>query len=417
MLNDLYIPSKTDRKINNKYKSIKSKSTTTNIDFITAIKTWAKTDRGDSVTLNNCLMEYGQLISNLKIHETLTSGCCQNSKTLLHNLLHIYLVVEQKYNSLWVYSQERVLNKMVNLQFKPMIRFWLTESDRENSSRDNAKNNTIYQFEGANAIFSYASTGNKGNTAAGKSMVSFSADIAFYEERSQWDVGSDAPVARRLDASRIPTKPRRQLGTPGRSGTGITEAGKNANHQFEPHCICSSCGEEIRLNPEGTLLHQNKRIKPNGEVLYSYTAANGRPLSWFYHHEADKIKSAYFGCPHCHAEIPKRDRIQNSYFKCIKTGITAKEFLNQAEYDPRLQVFIYLSPLLKDTEYNLASDIINEGLTTSETEDWYQQQIGLASRVDANKLTIEMIKRAITRPMPEFTYNQWELPVKTRSWY
>lgn len=424
-----YIPTLRERKRDKKYldKLQQKKQKVKDISFIEAIETYGRNDRNQPIELHNWHREYALCISNLNVHETLVSGCCQVGKTLINNLLHIYLVIEKQYNSLWVYSQERVMNRMVAIQFKPMIKYWLEASDRTNTERDNSKNNYLYQYGSANAIFSYASTSAnvKSNTAAGKAMVSFSADIAFCEERSQWAAGSDAPVSRRLDASRIDVKPIRQLGTPGRVGTGITEAGDDCDYWFEPHCMCYECDCEIRLNPYGTLLKQIVRYKPNGEQVRSYLDARGRPHTWHHDDKANTIKSAYFGCPNCESEIPKNVRVKESYFKCVKTGITLVNFLdycNSSEYDisDRIKIFIYLSPLLKDTLYNLAANIIYEGLNTTDAEDWCQQQLGLPSQTEVTKVTIDMINRAIDAPLPQFNYPYWvveQWQERSLSWY
>ena len=416
-----YVPKLRSKKYD---KKIKSYISTINVDenredisFIDAIKRYGRNDKNQELVLNYWHTEYADFISNLRIHETLTSGCCQTSKSLFHVLLQIYLSIEKGYNTLWVYSLEGMLNKMVNIQFKPIVNYWFEASSRTNTSRNNTKNNSLYQYNGANIIFGYASSSNNAanrNTSAGKSMVSFPADIAFKEERSQWESGSDAPVDRRLEASSIDTKPIRQIGTPGKHGTGITEAARDCDYHFEPHCICDNCGQEIRLNPEGTLLIASVRVKPNGEKIKSFVGANGRPSDWFYSDDTNPIESTFFGCPHCYAEIPKNIRVHQSYFRCVKTNIKMTEFLdwiNSESYqiDKKIKAFIYLSPLLKDRAYNVASDIIKTGIETTDPEDWYQQQIGLASKTESTKLTIEMIANAISRPMPEFNYPDWLL--------
>ena len=416
---DQYYPTTTDIKNDELMRSQLGKKADVGetISFPEALSTIARSDRGEQIRMNNSLEEYALVISNLKIHETYTSGSCQNSKSLFHTLLHIYLVVHLGYNSMWVYSQKSVLNKIVKIQFKPMVKYWLASIGMAQSGTD-SKSDELFTFNGANAIFTYSSTSsnNNGQTATGNAMVSFSGDIGFFEERSQWKPGSDAGAYRRLDESRVDTKPVRQIGTHGAAGSGIDEAGRDATYRLEPHCICEHCDTEIVLNPLGTLLKETQLTKPNGKVVSSYFAANGRPVKWFYHDEYDKEKSAYFGCPHCEGEISNHRRVKESYFKCVNTGLTAREileFVDSDRYDvnEKITVFILLSPLLKDKNFNVAGDIISQGLKTTDPDDWCQQQLGLPSSSFTTKVTRAMIIAAIRAPMPKFEYNSWELPV------
>lgn len=67
----------------------------------------------------------------------------------------------------------------------------------------------------------------------------------------------------------------------------------------------------------------------------------------------------------------------------------------------RIKAAIEISPLCRMTEFNLAEDIIRNGLTTGNVADFHQQQLGLAYAPQATSLRIEDVKRSIYAPRYE----------------
>lgn len=317
------------------------------------------------------------MLGNLNIPIVLTTGCSQIGKTLYNTFLFCWCI-EQGYNALWVYAQERMLNRSVPLQFRPVARKWFPNKAL------GAQNNTLYQVGKASGIFTYASTSRPTGSrpaAAGSAVVSVSADILFLEERSQYQPGSDAPLFRRLDASRLPTKPVRALGTPG-GGQGIEAEIEKADYYFYPHCRCDRCNASVPLNPKICLLSA-----PLSE--------SGRPLKWYCTDEKNAIATAYFACPSCKSPISDEQR-KRSYFVCLHNGITLRDFLEgYTVTDYRTSVGINLSPLLRQAQYNLATEIIRSGLETSNSDDFQQQVLGLPSINSNNSITLDQIKSAI----------------------
>jgi hypothetical protein len=316
-------------------KATKKEQEKASVDFIEAVNRYAKNERGEKVNVEaDWQQEYFTLIAHEQINTVLITGAAQIGKTLALTLLMVYWLVEKQYNCAWFYPQLEVLNRLVPIQFLPIVKYWL-ETRNVILNKDKRQNNRLFQVGVANANFSYLSTsssssaGNKG-AVAGAAVVGFSADCAFIEERSQCSVGSTAPVARRLDASRIPTHPIRELGTPG-NGQGIESEIETADYYFYPHCRCSLCKNEIVLNPKGILLKSSTKNLPNGETKEAYLSEAGRPITWFFRDEKDPIASAYFACPHCKAEIREEDRTDKAYFKCLYTGVLLKDFLKKYE--------------------------------------------------------------------------------------
>ena len=360
---------------------------------------WGINERGEKLSLQNWHLEYAELIGDFRVNHTLTTGCSQVGKTLMHSLLLCFCITEGGLNTLWSYDQERSLNIQVSSNFRPVMEKWLKARKIEESSKD-AKNNTIYQVQGTTAQFVYVSTSKlkdteSGTAAAGGIAVGVSRDILFKEERSQYPPGASDPLNRRLDAGRLPTRPIRELGTPG-SGNGIEAEIENADYHFYPHYKCCECGAEKPLHPKGCLLKPDK----SGNFL----TQTGSPLNWW---QIDG--EAIFACPNCLTEIDSEVRSQ-SWFRCIKTGIDLRKFLDDlptGEKQPERLVAITLSPLLRIRRSDLAQSLINEGLRTLNTDDWQQQALGEPSVSSADGVTLEILKKAISRPSypkePDFT--------------
>lgn len=371
--------------------------------FVEDLRQYGVTERGEPLVIRPWFAEYARLIADMRIGVTYTSGAAQTGKTLAHTLLICWLSANRKLNTIWAYAQERTLNRCVPLQFKPTIEAWLK---RNGITPDKgSRNNLVYMVPGGTNIFTYVSTSasseNKsGGASAGSSVVSVSADVAFLEERSQYPSGADAPVERRLDASRLSRHPIRQLGTPGH-GKGIEEEIEKADYHFFPHVVCSGCGERIALNPKGTLLKPHTEELPTGEKKISFLSPSGTPLNWFFHDPNNQEKTAYFGCPHCETEITKEQRL-DARFYCIKTKVGLTELLDDLpDTGNRLKIGIIISPLLRDTKYNLAAELIRGGLETTNPDDWQQQRLGLPSETGNTSVTLEMVERAIRSPAPE----------------
>ncbi len=365
--------------------------------FVAAVEKWGRNERGDRLTLHNWHREYYELIATFYIAEVLATGASQIGKSVAHTLLLCYCITEGGLNTLWSYDQERSLNIQVPSNFRPVIKAWLKAKNIKVKLSEGTQNNTLYQVKGATAQFVYVSTSKlkdgDGSAAAGGIAVGVSRDILFKEERSQYPPGADAPLDRRLDAGRLPSRPIRQIGTPG-SGLGIELEIETADYDFHPHTQCPKCKAEFNLTPMGCLLREIKQ-KNNKPV---YLSESGRPVNWHHHNPQSAIASAYFACPNCFTEIPKSDRTLKAWFRCIKTGINLRSFLDSLPKgypERRIKVGICLSPLLRETEYNLATEIIREGLETSNPADWSQQRCGIASTTGATNVSLDMLKSAI----------------------
>ena len=367
-------------------------------DFLDAAKKWGRNEKGDLIEFTNCFEELLLLIGDYRLPVVYTSGAAQQGKTLSHTLLVCYLLTEAKLNTLWSYDLDRSLRIQVPSNFRPVVKYWL--ESKGVYTVDGSRTNELYQVGGCTSQFVYVSTSKKtsrssGGAAAGGNVVGVSRDWLFKEERSQYPVGSDEPLHRRLDAGRIPSRPVREIGTPG-SGSGIEKDMSSADYLFEPHCECPHCGNTVQLNPKGALL---KKIQNSEDIRY--LSDSGKPVRWFHSDDKNAIKSAYFGCTHCKLEIPQYVRVHESWYQCVKTGITARDFILNLDGIRQTTVGIYLSPLLKESKLNLASQIIKSGINTKNSDDWQQQRLGLPSESLQVSITLQMLRKAIAAQLPQ----------------
>lgn len=373
------------------------------IDFVKVVEEFGTNEKGEKLRIRNWNREYLRLIADVRVAHTVTSGAAQVGKTLAHTLLHCYVVANGSLNSIWAYSQERVLHRLVPLQFRPIMQNWLKTQGINLKKSEGSQNNLLYSINGGNALFTYVSTGasaSSGQASAGSAVVSVSADIAFLEERSQYPAGAASPVERRLDAGRLANHPIRELGTPG-SGQGIEASLKKCDRNFYPALICKECEKLTFLHPYGALLLPVDRVNTAGEKVSSYLSDSLRPVDWLHKDKQNPTESAYIGCQHCRAEISQEERAE-SFFACLNTGERLTEFLDKldGDFDKRWMIGIQLSPLLREVKYNLAAEIIGGGLSSDNASDFIQQRLGLASETNSTAITQEMILRAMNTSPP-----------------
>lgn len=376
--------------------------------FVDRVRKYGATDKGEPLRMTRWFCELLELIGDFRVPHVLTTGCSQLGKTQSSTLLLVDIIVHGKLNAGWFYASRGSRDLNVPEQFYPVVTEWLdrlaqetgepliSEKDRQNSSR--------YQVDGTTAIFSYANTSKpspsrQGLAAAGGAAVSFTANVLFYEERSQWSPGTADPLIRRLDASLIPTRPIRELGTPG-AGLGIEVEVERSHYHFYPHYQCDSCGETHPLDPKGCLLKKFRRKDLSGKEVEGYLSESGRPVHWWHRDEDDPIESAYLACSNCGHPIRTEQRAE-AWFACRRSGVRLRDFLDHLpQTEGRMKVAIHLSPLCRITQNNLAAELIRSGIEAVRAEDWQQQGLGHPSENTTNNVSLDMLKSAIASPVP-----------------
>jgi hypothetical protein len=380
------------------------------VDFLERVKKYGCTEKGERLRITPWVEEFLLLIGDFRVAHVLTTGPAQVGKTIAHTLLVVDTLTSGKLNSAWFYDSRTNLDQNVPMQFHPVADFWIAEMQsqgiRFRRGRDRSIN-TRYQVDQVNAIFSYVSTSRpsireSGRAAAGGAAVSFQADWMVLEERSQYPPGAADPLPRRLDASMLPTRPIRELGTPG-GGGGIEAEFSNADYYFYPHFQCEHCQTIQPLDPKGCLLQQTLQRDALGRPKMAYLSESGRPIVWFHEDAAFPVDTAYFACSVCGRPIPRQQRYEAT-FRCRYTGILLKDFLEslpEGVPERRYKVVCHLSPLLREAETNLASEIIRSGIDAATTDDWQQQRLGHPSETQAASISLQMLTLSMQAPRPE----------------
>jgi hypothetical protein len=375
-------------------------------------KKYGSTEAGEPVRFSNWFEEVILLVGDLRIAETWTTGCAQLGKTLTHTLVLCACISNYKLSAMWAYDRQVARDKQTKVNFWPVIQGpegnggWLAAAGIKRRSLGSSQNVDIYQIPGAGSVqFPYASTSDSrgsGLAAVGSVANAVSVSILFKEERSKFAPGTSEVFNRRLDASRIETKPIRSLGTPG-GGLGIESEIDSAQYHFYPHCRCLSCDRAVPLDPFGAFLKPETRELPNGELEQVFLSESGRPLAWHHKDPTDPIQSAYFGCDRCASELASSAR-EKAWYQCLNTGMTLRDYVRSLPSGAparRQTAAIEITPLLRIERSNTAARLIEEGLTSTNTEDYCQQALGKPSSFGAGTITIALIKRAIGAPVPD----------------
>lgn len=379
--------------------------------FVERVKKWGRTERDTAVIVDPWLEELLCGIGDYRIGETVTLGCSQASKTLSHTLLVADTVVYGRLASAYFYDSLTNLQSNAPIQQHSVIEYYVSAAERDglkfNRDRDR-KMLTRYQVELATAFSSYVSTGRSagkdvgGQAAVGAVAASFTADVLFMEEKSQYPPGAADPLPRRVDASMLPTRPVRSLGTCG-SGGGVELDLKRMEYDFFPHVECPHCGEIISLDPMGCLLKPHERTDSAGNKKMAYLTESGRPHKWWYTNEDDPVHSAYIACSNCGMPLDNETRYSAKY-KCRKTGVWFGEWndaIPAGVPDRKITAAFWISPLIRRTKVNLGFEIIQAGINASSPLDWSQQMLGKPSEASVTSLTMEILKRSIEAPTPE----------------
>jgi len=380
-------------------------------DFLERLEKFGCTELpDDKLILYPWVKEFVRGVSDLRTYHVLTTGNAQCGKSLINTLFMVDFLVFVNLSTLWFYPTKTQVDSLVPGMFGKVVRSYVENIENYFTQKNNKPftlykktdrtSNSNFQVRGANAYFRYASTSGKDHTTqrkglatVGGSASSISANILFIDERSQILPDAVGTLFRRLDAARLPGGLIREIGTPG-SGLGIESVVETSNYHFYPHVICNHCTHLIKLSPKGCLLNEVEEDK--------YLSITGRPVNWFHKDKDNPVNSAYFGCSNCGTEITEEERL-NAHFRCLRTGISYAEYesklpknINEALSERKL-ITMHLSPLLRNTKYNLAAFIINTGLNSESVKDFQQQVLGYPSETDTQRITKAHIKAAVKR--------------------
>jgi hypothetical protein len=374
-------------------------------DFVERVQLYGATERGEKLRFTPSYLEQLELTGDFRVPWVLTTGPAQIGKTLSHLLIQIDGVVCGKLNGAWFYATGRALDQMVPIQFRPAIGYWIKNMEAAGfrfRRQTDTMVNTRYQVDGANAIFTFVSTTNKTNdgmAVVGGVAASFTADYSIMEERSQYDSGSADICLDRMNNSKLPTRPRRDLGTPG-GGMGIEVDMQDCHHYFKPHYHCPHCFQVLPLSPKGCLLKEFEREDILGNKIKTYLSESGRPEDgyWWCRDPIDPIRTAYIACSSCGGELSLDDRLQSKY-RCISTGVWLRDFLDTFNSDTQWKIGLQMSPLAHANS-TIAATIIANGIGTDNPFNWQQQSLGYPTSTEVLIITPEQIRSLVGLPVP-----------------
>ena len=367
-------------------------------ECIDELKKYGKNEFGDPLRWDEPGFEEGlRLIADMRVARKYISGAAQRWKTASCAQVNAWMTQRGGLRGLWSFPKARTMELLVPKQHKTILRAWAKVSGVTKITREMLTSNAQFDVGLGSATFTHVNSG-QGEASAGTSVVAVTADFVSAEEASQSSHTEILPLYRRVDASRIHTRPVTWLGTPG-GGGGIEAKIAEATYEFWPHAWCEHCQEWVSLHPLGALLRSETVRVDDGSLIEKWAHDDGTPVKWFCHDADDPIETAYVGCPHCENEITDETRF-NARFRCVNTGIMLLEFLEtivpQEWKTSQLEVGLWVGALSRPRA-GIAKEILSE-LNPEGIEDWYQQRLGIPSSAMANSISKEALMNAIARP-------------------
>ncbi len=367
-------------------------------ECIEELKLYGKNEFGDKLRWEQPLFEdVLRILADFRIARRYISGCSQYTKTCSCAQINSYMSQRAGLRGLWSFPKARTMELLTPKQHKPLLHNWAKVSGVTKITRQMLTSNAQFDVGLGSATFTHVNSG-KGEAAAGTSVVAVTADYAFVEEASQSSHTEIMPLYRRVDASRISTRPVTWLGTPG-GGGGIEAKIAEATYELWPHSWCEHCQEWESLHPLGALLKSETVRADDGSLREKWTYEDGTPVSWHCHDPNNPTETAFVGCPKCGNEFEEHHRI-NAKLRCIHTGIGVDEFLSTTVpslwRDEQIEVGVWVGALCRPRK-NIAREILRE-LSPEGIEDWYQQRLGIPSSAMANSISKDALINAIMRP-------------------
>jgi ferredoxin len=352
-------------------------------NFVQWMQTTARTELNGHVHIYPWIIEYANLVADLRNPFVVTGGCAQLMKTLMHTLLMNYCF-SQGLNVVYTFAQAKMVDRQVPAQLKPILPSALTSQNDVTKSLSSYTNSYWRYDKFSNSAYFIGmtnNTGSDGGAAQSASIVSFSADVAFTDEASQTPKEKIEILKVRLAASRLNSKPFRLLGTAG-SGNGIEATIEETKLKFTAHVECKHCGKYASICPSKAFAKTINNKYHNEEAL---------PLDHYYHNENDKIGTAYFGCEHCGEELHK-DFYLDAFFYEPTTECRLSEF---NELRSNCSVSLIISPLLR--KGLVASKLMRDWYTSRDRQNFFQQNLGLPYIVKGNAISHVSLEQSIDR--------------------
>jgi hypothetical protein len=324
-----------------------------------AIALYGRTEQGEPIDCTGWFADYCNILGRLQTELVVVQGCSQVGKSLAA-LMWLFQMAKQGHRALFVLPTLTALQRNLRVQVGPIARHWGIEPVGTQS----------WDVGKGTILMGYASTSSgsgsskEGLASVGGILASISADALLVDEASQISADALAPVFRRLDRGRLPSKPKRLISTPG-AGGGIERFARDIKTQLYPLHRCENCCKSFQLDPR--------------QCLFQKTSASG----WIEEWSEDDAGNPAIACPNCHAIVKALD----PYFEQLEISECA----------------VHLTPLLRGGDP--AATIITsmrEAMrnTSSSPTDWIQQSLGESSEsVGGGNLRVRLSDFDIPAPL------------------
>jgi hypothetical protein len=332
-------------------------------DLVSAIGRYGRTEQGEPIVVDGWFADYCRVLGRMETELVVVQGCSQVGKSLAA-LMWLMQMAKMGHRVLFVLPTLTALQRNLRVQVSPIAKHWGIDPIGT-QSWDVGKGKILMGYASTS---SGAGSSREGLAAVGGILASISADAVLIDEASQISADALAPVFRRLDRGRIPSKPKRLISTPG-AGGGIERFARDITTQLYPLHHCHNCRQSFRLDPR--------------ECLFTKTSASG----WIEEWHTDEGGDPSIACPNCQA-IAK----------------TIAPYFEQPEVS---ECAIHLTPLLRGGDP--AATIITsmkEAMrnTASSPTDWIQQSLGESSEsIGGGMLRVRLSDFDLPEPIEQLT--------------
>jgi hypothetical protein len=303
-----------------------------------AIERYGRTEQGEPIACSGWFADYANVLGRMETELVVVQGCSQVGKSLAA-LMWMCQMAKMGHRVLFVLPTLTALQRNLRVQVQPIASHWGI-NPIGTQSWDVGKGKILMGYASTSAG---AGSSREGLATVGGILSSISADAVLVDEASQISADALAPVFRRLDRGRIPSKPKRLISTPG-AGGGIERFARDIKTQLYPLQLCHNCKKAYRLDPR--------------ECLFTKVAQSGWVEEW----HTDEQGNPAIVCPSCNTPSKQIE----AYFEQLQIAECA----------------IHLTPLLRggDAAGNILSSMREaQRNTSSSPTDWIQQSLGESS--------------------------------------
>jgi hypothetical protein len=364
------------------------------------------------------LEEMSLLMGNPWVETIIAQKAAQMGYTELCVALIAFILAEVRVSCAFGVEQASKLRDIVAPRVQPAFDYTkpiveLKKARKLNTKREDTdtKDRKI-TVGGVPCTFFYVSTAAAKNTKEGErqassAVSSYEAFVNFVDEVELYPEGVIDVLRQRQNACTMLSKIMRMGSTPGAEGGTVDTLVKTAKYDFRWFVKCPHCDTDQPISPFGNFLI-GKIITIDDITEERFVDVIGKPYDWFAHDKSSQesaIATAFVGCSHCKQELVQEIRF-NGRYKCQKSGIELKDFLEQITKDRTVihETVAINFPKLASNQFT-ASERIRRLIESKNATDELQQGLGLAVFVGAGKIRVERLLDCVGLAVPE-KYNQ-----------